>query len=68
MCKLDIHGSPKIPTWSQLTATVNPGDSTMIIEDTDNNWYIFIIEFKNYEKSRQNNKKYLKFSLKSMEI
>jgi hypothetical protein len=26
-CKLDIHGKPRNVTWTELSSTVNPGDT-----------------------------------------
>lgn len=38
-CKLDIHGSPKTPTWSRITATINTGATSLTIEEPSN-WIV----------------------------
>eukprot|EP00163_Fabomonas_tropica_P018886 TRINITY_DN3328_c0_g1_i3.p1 TRINITY_DN3328_c0_g1~~TRINITY_DN3328_c0_g1_i3.p1 ORF type:complete len:3589 (-),score=1271.65 TRINITY_DN3328_c0_g1_i3:183-10949(-) len=36
---LHLHGQPKTPTWSQLTATVNAGDTHITLDDATN-WVV----------------------------
>lgn len=28
-CKFNMHGQPRYPTWTDLNATINSGDSTV---------------------------------------
>jgi len=36
---LILHGLPKVPTWTQLNATANVGDSYIVIQGTTN-WQV----------------------------
>lgn len=33
-CKFDMYGTPRLKTWSELTATANVGDTSITISDT----------------------------------
>ena len=35
-CTMEIHGTPKIPTWNFLSATVNAGSNEIVTEVTTN--------------------------------
>jgi hypothetical protein len=39
-CKLDFHGAPKTPVWTQLEATTNPGDTQITLSVDQVNWVV----------------------------
>lgn len=36
-CKFSMYGKPRLPTWTTISATINPGDTTFIV-DEDIDW------------------------------
>ena len=33
-CKFSIYGKPRAMTWTTISATINPGDTTLTLTDT----------------------------------
>jgi hypothetical protein len=38
-CKFSMYGTPRIKTWTLLASTINPGTSTVTVEE-DVDWQI----------------------------
>ena len=33
-CKFSMYGTPRVKTWTTITATINPGDTSFVVKDT----------------------------------
>jgi hypothetical protein len=33
-CKFSMHGTPRVKTWTLLSATINPGDDLFTVSDS----------------------------------